>query len=56
MLKILLIYAEALNELENGPYEIASWDGSKTSRYVFVPDCRILIKQFMTIRMNSVSV
>lgn len=28
--EILLIYAEALNELENGPYEMPSWDGSKT--------------------------
>lgn len=48
--EILLIYAEALNELD-GSYEIASWDGSKT--YTINRDVEEMSKAIEPIRIRA---
>lgn len=67
--EVLLIYAEALNEL-NGQYDIPSWDGNKTHiikrdinemkkefvLYVFVQEFLIIPKKNMMTLSNSAKV
>lgn len=65
--EILMIYAEALNEL-TGSYDIPSWDGNKVHsvsrdinemkkvfvRFVVVQDCLIIVWKYIVVKTNSV--
>ena len=49
--EILLIYAEAINELSNGSYDVPSWDGSTT--YTLRRDINELKKGIQPIRIRA---